>query len=169
MIGAELIGADAIAHRVGAIGAELSRDYKHETPVLIGVLNASAPFLADLTRAMTIPCEFDFIAVTAFDARGSIRFEKDTAASIEGRHVVLVDSTFETGRTVEYVIRTLRSRAPGSLALCALLERDRSRSADIVLAYRAFEIPDVFAVGYGLDFGGKYRELPSLYVHERDA
>lgn len=168
MIGAQLIGADAIARRVSTLGAEISRDYAGKTPVLLGILNAGAPFLADLTRAISIPCEFDLIAVTAFDSLGSIRFEKDTAASIEGRDVVLVDDTFDTGRTLQYVLRALRSRAPASLALCALLERDRPRSADITLVYRGFKIPDLYAVGYGLDFGGRYRELPALHIYERD-
>jgi len=165
MIGPVLFDASAIAERVRALGAEISRDYEGRVPVLIGVLNSSATFLADLTRAVSIPAEYDVISVTKFSDREGIRFEKDTSASIEGRHVILIDDTIDTGLTLQYVVRALTARAPASFAVCTLLDRPARRIADIEITYRGFEVPDVYVVGYGLDYHGKYRELQALYAH----
>jgi hypoxanthine phosphoribosyltransferase len=165
MIGELLFDAPTIARRVDEIGAEISRDYVGKVPVLLGILNAAATFLADLTRAVTIPCEFDAIAVTKFSQTEGIRFLKDTSASIEGRHIILVDDTIDTGMTLQYVVRSLLARSPASLAVCTLLDRPARRIADIDVRYRGFEIPDVYVVGYGLDYQGHYRELEALYAH----
>ena len=165
MIGEPLFDADAIAHRVREIGAAISRDYAGRTPLLIGMLTAAAPFLADLSRAITIPVEIDVVAVNRYgDARG-IEVLKDTAVSIEGRDVILVDDTIDTGLTLQYVLKTLLARKPSTLAVCALLDRPHRRIADIEIKYRGFELPDVYVVGYGLDYLGRYRELPALYAH----
>lgn len=155
----------AIAARVAELGAQIAEDYAGKRPMLVGVLNAAAVFLADLTRAIPIPAEFDLIAVTKYSDREGIRFEKDTSHSIEGRHVVVVDDTIDTGMTLQYVVKTLKARNPASLAVCTLLDRPGSRIADIEIAYRGFEIPDVYVVGYGLDYQGRFRELPALYSH----
>lgn len=163
-VGTLLFDAGAVAARVRELGARISQDYAGKVPVLIGVLNAAAPFLADLSRAVTIPAELDVIAVTKFSTQEGIRFEKDTAQSVEGRHVILVEDTIDTGRTMQYVVRALRARKPASLAVCVLLDRARRRVADVEIAYRGFEIPDVYVVGYGLDYEGRYRELPGLYA-----
>lgn len=160
-----LFDADAVASRVAEIGARISGDYYGKVPLLVGVLNAAVPFLADLMRAVTIPAEFDVIAVTKFSEREGIRFEKDTAQSVEGRHVVLVEDSIDTGRTLEYVVRALRARKPASLAVCVLLDRRERRVADVEIAYKAFDVPAVYVVGYGLDYQGRYRELPALYEH----
>ena len=165
MIGDQLFDAEAIAGRVRELGAEISRDYAGKVPVLLGVLNAAAPFLADLSRAIDIPCEFDFIAVSKFSDVAGISFQKDTSASVEGRHLVLVDDSVDTGLTLQYVMRTLAARNPASLAVCALLDRPARRIADIHIQYRGFEIPDIYVVGYGLDYKGRYRELEALYAH----
>lgn len=141
VIGEELIGAEAIARRVADLGAELSRDYAGKTPILVGILNSAVPFLADLTRAISIPCEMDFIAVSKFDAVEGIRIEKDTAAALEGRHVVLVDDAFDTGLTLQYVSRLLRSRTPASLAVCVLFERPGHRHVEIEIDYCGFKVP----------------------------
>ncbi|HEV7180534.1 MAG TPA: phosphoribosyltransferase family protein [Candidatus Baltobacteraceae bacterium] len=165
MIGEVLFDRSAIADRVAVLGAEISRDYQGKIPVFIGVLNAAAPFLADLTRAVSIPCEYDVIAVTKFSEAEGIRLIKDTSASIEGRHVILVDDTIDTGKTLRYVAKALRSRAPASFAVVTLLDRPGRRIADIDIKYRGFEIPDVYVVGYGLDYLGRYRELQALHAH----
>lgn len=166
MTGELLYDADAIGRRIAELGAEISRDYEGKMPMLIGILDSSAMFLADLTRAVSIPCEFDFIAVSKFAPSQSVRFEKDTASSIEGRHVILVEDAVDTGLTLQYVIKTLSAREPASIAVCTLLDRPRDRRiADIEVKYCAFKIPDVFLVGYGLDHDGLYRELPALYKH----
>lgn len=163
-VGELLFDARAIAARVRDLGAEISRDYGGKVPVLIGVLNAAAPFLADLTRAVTIPCEFDVISVTAFPATGGISFQKDASASIEGRHVIVVAAGADTGSTLDFVIEALTVRAPASLAVCSLLARPLKRNADTTVRYIGFEIPDVYVVGYGLDHLGRYRELDGLYA-----
>lgn len=155
----------AIAERVRELGAEIARDYAGLFPMIVGVLNSSAVFMADLTRAIGIPSEFDFIAVSRFNDAEGIRFVKDTSASVEGRHVVVVEDTLDTGLTLQYVTKTLRTRQPASLTVCALLDRPARRIADIELKYRGFEIPDVYVVGYGMDYDGRYRELPALYSH----
>lgn len=165
MIGELLFDARTIDARVRELGAQISREYDGKVPMLLGILNAAAPFLADLTRAVTIPSEYDVIAVTKFSDSEGIRFQKDTSASVEGRHVILVDDTIDTGMTLQYVVKTLRAREPASLAVCTLLDRPARRIADIDISYRGFEIPDVYVVGYGLDYQGRYRELPSLYAH----
>lgn len=165
MIGELLYDAEAIAARVRDLGAEISRDYADRLPLLVGILNAAAPFLSDLVRAVTVPAEFDVLSVTKFSPTEGIRFQKDTSASIEGRHVILVDDTIDTGMTLQYVVKTLRARQPASLAVCTLLDRPARRIADIDIKYRGFEIPDVYVVGYGLDYLGRYRELPALHAH----
>ena len=165
MIGEVLFDATAIERRVRELGAEISRDYAGKLPVFVGVLNAAAPFLADLTRAVSIPCEFDVIAVTKFSDVEGIRFQKDTSASVEGRHIILVEDTIDTGMTLGYVVKALLARRPASLAVCTLLDRPTRRIADIEIRYRGFEIPDVYVVGYGLDYLGRYRELQALYSH----
>jgi hypoxanthine phosphoribosyltransferase len=160
-----LFDEQTIAARVGELGAAISRDYAGKLPMIVGVLDASAVFVADLTRAIEIPSEFDFIALTRYTGSEGIRFEKDTSASVEGRHVLLVEDTIDTGLTLSYVLKSLRARGPASLAVCALLDRPHRRLAAIELKYRGFEIPDVYVVGYGLGFKGRYRELPALYAH----
>lgn len=165
MIGEVLFDRAAIAARVNELGAAISRDYRGRVPILIGVLSAAAPFLADLTRAVDTPCEFDFIAVSKFSDVEGIRFVKDTSASVEGRDVLLVEDSIDTGMTLQYVVKTLAARKPASLAVCTLLDRPARRIADIEIQYRGFEIPDVYVVGYGLDYQGRYRELPALYAH----
>lgn len=165
MIAEMLFDEAAIAARVGALGQAISEEYDGKLPIIVGVLNACAVFLADLTRAISIPCEFDFIAVSRFAENASVRFEKDTSVSVEGRHVLLIDDTIDTGLTLQYVIKTLSARSPASIAVCTLLDRRHRRIADIEVKYRGFEIPDTFVVGYGLDYQGLYRELPALYAH----
>lgn len=159
-----LFDAAAIAARVRELGEQISRDYAGKVPVFVGVLSAAVTFLADLTRAVTIPAEFDVIAITTFSESEGIRFEKDTAQSIEGRHVILVVDAIDSGRTVEYLVHAMRRRNPASLALCLLLDRPRRPAVKTEIAYKGFEIPDVFVVGYGLDAEGRYRELPALYA-----
>jgi hypoxanthine phosphoribosyltransferase len=165
VIGDPLFDAESIAGRVAAIGAAISRDYAGTTPLMIGLLTAAATFLADLMRALTIPCHVDFIAVNQYGDGEGIVLEKDAGMPVNGRHVILVDDTVDTGLTLQYVVKRLLERGPASLAVCTLLDRPHRRIADVEIKYRAFEVPDVFVVGYGLDYLGRYRELPALYVH----
>jgi hypoxanthine phosphoribosyltransferase len=155
-----------IAARVREIGASITMDYAGKNPMIVGVLASAAMFVADLTRCIEIPCEFDFIALSRYsEADGGIRFVKDTSASVERRHVILVEDTIDTGLTLQYITKTLLAREPASLEVCTLLDRPHRRIAGVNVKYRGFEIPDVFVVGYGLDYKGRYRELPELYAH----
>lgn len=165
MIGEPLFDAAAIAGRVRELGATIACDYPDTVPLLIGLLTAAAPFLADLSRAIPIPCELDVISVNRYGDGDGIAFQKDTAIPVQGRHVILVDDTIDTGLTLQYVLKTLLARSPASLAVCALLDRPYRRIADVPVRYRGFEAPDVYVVGYGLDYFGRYRELPALYAH----
>lgn len=165
MIADVLFDEITIAGRVRELGAAISHDYAGKLPMIVGVLDAAAVFVADLTRAIQIPSEFDFIALTRYTDSEGIRFEKDTSGSVEGRHVILVEDTIDTGLTLSYVLKSLRARRPASLEVCALLDRPHRRLAGIDVKYRGFEIPDVYVVGYGLGFRGRYRELPALYAH----
>lgn len=165
MIAERLFDEAAIADRVRKLGASISADYAGKYPMIVGVLTSAAVFVADLTRAIEIPCEYDFIALSRYADSQGIRFIKDTSASVERRHVILVEDTIDTGLTLQYVTKTLRERQPASLEVCTLLDRPHRRIAGVDVKYRGFEIPDVFVVGYGLDYKGRYRELPELYTH----
>ena len=165
MIAERLFDEETIAARVREIGSSLCSDYAGKNPMIVGVLTSSVIFVADLTRAIDIPCEYDFIALSRYSDTEGITFVKDTSASVEGRHVVLVEDTIDTGLTLQYVTKTIRARQPASLEVCTLLDRPHRRIAGIDLKYRGFEIPDVYVVGYGLDYKGRYRELPELYAH----
>jgi hypoxanthine phosphoribosyltransferase len=165
VIAEKLFDQATIAARVREIGAAIASDYAGKNPMIVGVLTSSAVFVADLTRSIEIPCEFDFIALSRYSDSEGIGFIKDTSASVERRHVILVEDTIDTGLTLQYITKTLRAREPASLEVCTLLDRPHRRIAGINVKYRGFEIPDVFVVGYGLDYMGRYRELPELYAH----
>jgi len=165
VIGEPLYDSRSIADRVSVIGAAISQDYEGKLPLMIGLLSAAATFVADLARAVTIPCQLDFISVNKYGDGDGIVLEKDVTVPVEGRHVILVDDTVDTGLTLQYVVKRLFERGPASLAVCTLLDRPHRRIADIEIKYRAFEVPDVLVVGYGLDYLGRYRELPALYAH----
>lgn len=172
MIGNVLFDEETLRERVNELGAAIAADYEHDEPLLVGVLNSSAIFLADLARAVAIPSELDLIALTpyvraAVAPHRAVRFEKDLSASIEGRHCILVEDVIDTGLTVQYLLRSLGSRAPASLAVCALLDRPQRRIADVPIRYRGFEIGDHYVVGYGLDHRGRYRELPAIHLFEQ--
>ena len=165
MTGEPLFDASTIANRVTALGAEITRDYAGKRPLLVVLMSAATTFVADLMRAIALPCQLDFIAVNQYGDGEGIALEKDAALPVEGRDVILVDDTVDTGLTLQYVVKTFAERAPASLAVCTLLDRPHRRIVDIEIRYRGFEVPDVFVVGYGLDYRGRYRELPALYAH----
>lgn len=165
MIGDPLFDSESIAGRVAAIAAAISHDYSGKRPLMIGLPTAAATFLADLSKAVTTPCDVDSMSVTSYGDRDGIALEQEASVPLEGRHVILVHDTVDTGLTLQYVVKRLLERAPASLAVCTLLDRPHRRIADIEIRYRAFEVPDVFVVGYGLDYLGRYRELPALYAH----
>ncbi len=130
----------------------------------MGVLKGAVFFMADLVRRITVPCEIDFMAVSSYgsstDSSGVVRILKDLDANIEGRHVVIVEDIVDSGLTLSYLVRNLQARGPASLEVCALLTKPERREANIECRYVGFEIPNRFAIGYGLDYGERYRSLP---------
>ncbi|HEY8002036.1 MAG TPA: hypoxanthine phosphoribosyltransferase [Solirubrobacterales bacterium] len=162
-IGETLVEADELQRRVAELGAEINRDYAGRDLVMIGVLKGAVLFLADLMRELEIPCEIDFMAVSSYgsatDSSGVVRILKDLDASIAGRDVLLVEDIVDSGLTLHYLLKNLRAREPRSLEVCALLTKPERRRVDLPIRYVGFEIPDRFAIGYGLDHAQRYRNL----------
>jgi hypoxanthine phosphoribosyltransferase len=158
-----LIAATEELHEtVGRLGAELSTAYDDDV-IVVGVLNGSVVFMADLIRSMTVTPVVDFLAVSAYAPdSGRVRMLKDLDVDIAGRHVVLVEDIVDTGLTLAYLTRELRLRGPASLEVCALVDRPARRILPAEVAFVGFEVPDVFVLGYGLDFAGRYRNLDLL-------
>ena len=163
-IGEILVQADDLQHRVRALGAEISRDYADRDLLLIGVLKGAVFFLSDLMRHIDVPCEVDFMAVASYgsatDSSGVVRILKDLDEPIEGRDVLIVEDIVDSGLTLQYLLRSLNARRPASLEVCALLTKPDRRKVDLPARYIGFEIPDRFAIGYGLDHAERYRNLP---------
>ena len=168
-----LIEEDAVAARVAELGAEVSIDYADKDLLLVGVLKGAVFFMADLMRRLTIPCEVDFMAISSYgastDSSGVVRILKDLDINIEGRDVLVVEDIIDSGLTLSYLMRMLESRNPASLEVCALLTKPARREIDVPVRYTGFEIPHEFVIGYGLDFGERYRNLPYVAVLDPDA
>ena len=162
-IGETLVAADDLQRRVAELGAEISRDYEGKDLVMIGVLRGAVLFLADLMRCLTIPCEVDFMAVSSYgsstDSSGVVRIHKDLDSSIEDRDALIVEDIIDSGLTLHYLIRSLKARNPRSLEVCSLLTKPERRRVNLPIRYVGFEIPNRFAVGYGLDHAQRYRNL----------
>jgi hypoxanthine phosphoribosyltransferase len=159
-----LFSAEAIEQRVRELGQAISRDYVGLNPLLIGVLKGVLPFMADLLRVITIPIEMDFMAISSYSAesrdRGYVRIQKDLEEPLAGRHVLFVEHVIDTGLTLNYLLRNLKARNPASLKVCVLFDKSRRRLINLPLDYKGFDLPDLFAVGYGLDYRERYRNLP---------
>ena len=168
-----LIEEDAVATRVAELGSEISNDYAGKDLLLVGVLKGAVFFMADLMRQLSIPCEVDFMAISSYgastDSSGVVRILKDLDINIEGRDVLVVEDIIDSGLTLSYLIRNLESRNPSSLEICALLTKPERREIDVHVRYTGFEIPNEFVIGYGLDFGERYRNLPYVAVLDPDA
>jgi hypoxanthine phosphoribosyltransferase len=169
-IGEILVQPDELAHRVRELGGEISRDYAGRDLLLIGVLKGAVFFLADLMRHIEVPCEVDFMAVSSYgsstDTSGVVRILKDLDAPLEGRDVLIVEDIVDSGLTLQYLMRTLQTRGPASLEVCALLTKPERRLVETPARYVGFEIPDRFAIGYGLDYAERYRNLPYVATLE---
>ena len=163
-----LLTEDQIQARVSELGSQLNRDYAGLEPVLISVLKGSIVFLADLVRSMELPLSIDIMEVSSYGAAtetsGQVRILKDLSNPIEGRHVIVVEDIIDTGLTLNYLLRYLREKGPASLRICCLLDKPARRLTEIPIDYVGFTIPDRFVVGYGLDYGERYRNLPYVGV-----
>ena len=172
-VGEVLIDTDALSARIAELGTEISSDYGGRDLLLIGVLKGAVFFMADLMRKLTIPCEVDFMAISSYwastDSSGVVRILKDLDINIEGRHVLVVEDIIDSGLTLSYLMRNLESREPATLEVCALLTKPDRREMEVPVRYIGFEIPNRFVIGYGLDFGERYRNLPYVAVLSDDA
>ena len=167
-----LIPEEDIRKRIGEIAAELSEKYKGEDVLLVGILNGSVFFLAELAQKMTIPVEIDFMAASSYgsgmESSGRVLITKDLARSIEGDHVIIVEDIVDTGQTLHLLTEMLQERNPASLELAVLLNKPSRRKVCLDADYVGFDIPDAFVVGWGLDYDQKYRDLPFIGVIKED-
>ncbi len=164
-----LITREQIAAKVAELGARISADFAGQSVILIGVLKGAAIFLADLAREISLDVSFDFIAVSSYGnstESGELKLLKDVEETLEDRNVILVEDILDTGVTVTYIKNLLLARRPKSFKIVALLDKPSRRRVPISADYVGFEIPDHFVVGYGLDLGQRYRNLPDICIIE---
>jgi hypoxanthine phosphoribosyltransferase len=170
-----LLDEETIQRRVEELAAQISADYaglNEDGLVLVGVLKGAFIFLADLARRLTIPHHVDFIALSSYNrgavSTGAVRLIMDTRAPVTGKHVLIVEDIVDTGYTLEYLIRNFRARGTASLRTCVLLSKPERRRVDVPIDYLGFEIPDVWVVGYGLDYADLFRTLPYIAALKRE-
>jgi hypoxanthine phosphoribosyltransferase len=163
-----LIEEAELQRRIRELAAELDGIYKDEPPLMVGVLTGAVTFMTDLMRAMTIPVVIDFMAVSSYGAStkssGVVRILKDLNEDVEGRRVLVVEDIVDSGLTLQYLLDVLRRRNPTDIRVVALLKKDKSDAVDVQVDQVGFQIPDEFVIGYGLDYAGKYRNLPYVAV-----
>ena len=164
-----LIGTSQIAIRTAELGREISKDYRHKKPVLVGVLRGVFCFMADLMRQITVPMSVDFMSISHYGNEDSaVKITKDLDMELESRHVLMVEDIVDTGMTLNYLLDYLRAKNPASLEVCTLLDKRARRLTDNTLKYVGFEIADEFVVGYGLDYMEEYRNLPFIGILKPD-
>lgn len=163
-----LFTEEEIARKVVELGTQLSAEYKDLHPLCICVLKGAVPFMADLVRRIDLPLETDYMAVSSYgnsrQSSGVVRIIKDLEASIEGRHVLIVEDIIDTGLTLSYLAEMLRKRNAASVKIVTLLDKPERRAANLKPDYAGFVIPDAFVVGYGLDYAERYRNLPYIGI-----
>jgi hypoxanthine phosphoribosyltransferase len=162
--GRVLITEAELRTRIAELGRQIARDYEHDNPILVGVLQGAFLFMADLIRAIPISLTTDFIGLSAYGSgtksSGQVRLVSDLSMSIERRHVLIVEDIVDTGLTLSYLKRNLEARHPLSVKTCVLVDKIERREVEVIVDYVGFTIPNVYVVGYGFDFGGLYRNLP---------
>jgi hypoxanthine phosphoribosyltransferase len=165
-LGPVVVGEDELQARVAALGKEITADYADRAPLLVGVLKGACMFMSDLARAIELPVEFDFMAVASYGSAtrtsGVVRIIKDLDLDLTGRDVLIVEDIVDSGLTLQYLRKNLAARAPTSLQVCALLVKEGLQKAELDLRYVGFRIPPRFVVGYGLDIGERYRNIPEV-------
>ena len=160
-----LLSEDELHARVGELGRQITDDYAGQPLLVVGILKGSAIFLTDLIRSIDLPLDYDFVAISSYGAdtrsSGVVRLLKDLDASIEGRHVLIVEDIVDTGWTLRlsYLVENMKARKAASVKVCALLDKPSRRQVDVGIDYCGFVIEDVYVVGYGLDYNGRYRNL----------
>ena len=166
-----LLSEEQIHEIVSRLGRQISEDYKDKKLLMVSVLKGSVVFMADLMRAITIPCEIDFMAVSSYgsgtESSGEVKIIKDLDRPIEGYDLLLVEDILDSVKTLHYISEMLRARKPASIKICTFLDKPERRQVDIYADYIGFTIPNEFVVGYGLDYAEKYRNVPFLGVLSR--
>jgi hypoxanthine phosphoribosyltransferase len=167
-VGEVLVSEEQLRERVAELGREIAAEYEGRELLLVGVLKGAVFFMADLMRELPLFCEVDFMAISSYgsatDSSGVVRILKDLDINIEDRHVLVVEDIIDSGLTLSYLMRNLRSRAPASLEVCALFVKESAHKVRKSVRYVGFDIADRFVVGYGLDFAERYRNLPYVAV-----
>lgn len=164
-----LVSEEQLREKVAELGARISRDYEGRDLLIVSILKGGAVFMADLMRAVTIPCAIDFMVVSSYgganmESTGLVKIVKDLDADLSGKDVLIVEDILDTGITLSNLLPMLRLRNPRSVKLCTILSKPSRRKVDLEPDYLGFEVPDEFVVGYGLDFDEKYRNLPYVGV-----
>jgi hypoxanthine phosphoribosyltransferase len=168
-LGELVVTADQLTERIAQLGEQITADYKGRPPLLVGVLKGAFVFMSDLARQIKLPVEFDFMAVSSYGSAtktsGVVRIVKDLDLDLSHRHVLVVEDIIDSGLTLNYLRKNLLARGPASLEVCALLVREGRQKDDLGLEYTGFVIPPAFVVGYGLDVGERYRNLPYVCTY----
>jgi hypoxanthine phosphoribosyltransferase len=171
-LGDLVVPEDVLQARILELGRQITQDYQGRPPLLVGVLKGAFVFMADLARAIDLPVEFDFMAVSSYGAAtktsGVVRIVKDLDLDLTDRHVLIVEDIVDSGLTLSYLRKNLLARNPASLEICALLVREGNAATEVDLRYVAFRIPPAFVVGYGLDVAERYRNLPFVCVYNEN-
>jgi hypoxanthine phosphoribosyltransferase len=165
------LSEEKIRTRVSELARDINRDYAGKEIVVVGVLNGAFIFVADLIRQLDLPITFDFIAASSYDgteSTGKLNILLDLKTDIKGKHVLLVEDIIDTGLTIKTLLAEFQRRGPASLKFCSLLFKPARNLHKVPIDYLAFEIEDKFVIGYGLDFNGRYRELPYIGVYSAD-
>lgn len=163
-----LLSEKELNQKVQELGSRISEDYRDKNLLMVSVLKGSVVFMADLMRAVTIPCEIDFMSVSSYGSgvktSGVVKIVKDLDINLEGRDLLIVEDILDSGMTLAYIKQMLLDRRPSSIRICTLLDKPERRRAAITADYKGFEVPDEFVVGYGLDYAEKYRNLPYIGI-----
>jgi hypoxanthine phosphoribosyltransferase len=163
-----LIPEEQILHKVAELGERITHDYQGKDLLLLGTLKGAVPFIADLARAIALPVEIDYMAISSYgnstQSSGVVRILKDLEGPIHQKHLLIVEDIVDSGLTLHYQMEVLRQRRPLSLSVCTLLDKGRERVKVVKLDYTGFRIPDRFVVGYGLDYAQRYRNLPYIGI-----
>lgn len=172
-IGEILISEERLQERIGELAAEISTDYAGKEVLVVGVLKGALLFIADLVRKLSVPCTMDFMAVSSYGSSthssGVVRILKDLDAPIAGKHVLVVEDVVDSGLTLSYLMKNLRSREPASLELCTLMVKPSGHRVPVEMRYVGFDMPDAFVIGYGLDFDEQFRQLPYIASFVQEA
>jgi len=161
-----LISAEQLQQRIGELAAQIDADYADRELLLVGVLKGAVMVMADLARALHLPAQMDWMAVSSYgsgtQSSGVVRILKDLESDISGRHVLVVEDIIDSGLTLSWLVGNLKSRNPASVSVCAMLRKPSSAQMEVEVAYTGFDVPDEFVVGYGLDYAERYRNLPFI-------